>query len=180
MNDKIEKNKQLLKRQKERAERKAKKTIEDYKKFAIKGNVIDLAIGVAIGSAFTAIVNSIVASFITPILSLVTQNVDISKLFISLSGGSYKTIDEAISAGAIVMNYGNFINAVINFLIVSIVLFIFLQYINKLKNLGEKTAEEKNKETNKDCPYCQSVINIKATRCPFCTSSLVEVIPEEE
>ena len=178
MNEKIQKNKELLKKQKEKAEKKTKKAIEDYKKFAIKGNVIDLAVGVAIGSAFTAIVNSIVSSFINPLISLMTKNVDISKLFISLSGGNYQTLDEAKAAGAIVMNYGVFISSIINFLLISIVLFIVLKYINKIKKLGEKTVEKEVKQTTKECQYCKSTINIDATKCAFCTSD-VEVLKTE-
>lgn len=179
MKDQIEKNKDLLIKQKEKAEEKAKKAIDDYKKFAIKGNVVDLAIGVAIGSAFTAIVNSIVTNFITPLISLFTNRVDLGSLFISLTGGSYKTLEEAKAAGAIVMNYGAFVNSIINFLIVSIVLFIIFKYISKLRELGEKGTEEAAKETTKECPYCKSTINIYATKCAFCTSEVEIPVMEE-
>lgn len=178
MKDKMEKNKEILMKNKEKAEKKAKKAIEDYKKFAIKGNVVDLAIGVVIGSAFTNIVNTIVSSFVTPTLSLITNKVDIGSLFISLTGGNYKTLEEAKAAGAIIINYGALFNAVLNFFIISVVLFIIFKYISKIRESMEKGNEEETKQTTKTCPHCMSTINIAATRCAFCTSE-VELVKEE-
>lgn len=181
MNKQIEKNKELLKKHSDKAEKKAKKAIEDYKKFAIKGNVVDLAIGVVIGAAFTNIINTIVSSFVTPLLSMITNKVDIGSLFISLSGGQYKTLEEAKAAGAITINYGALFNAVLNFFIVSVILFIVFKYISKLRESSEKGSAEEAKQTTKECPYCKSTININATKCAFCTSEveIVSEVPEE-
>ncbi len=159
--------------------KKAKETINDYKKFAVKGNAIELAIGVVIGSAFTNIVNSIVSCVITPLISVFTNKVDISSLFISLDGKKYSSIDAAKEAGAAIITYGTLINSIINFLILSIILFIIVKYITavrkKMEHLEKKENEasnEKKEQTTKICPYCLSEINILATRCPHCTSSL--------
>jgi len=177
MKDKIQKNKDILKEQTAKAEANAKGAIADYKKFAIKGNILDLAIGVVIGAAFTNIINTLVSSFITPLLSALTNKVDIASLFISLSGGSYPTIEAAKAAGAIVISYGIIFNAVLNFFIVSVILFIVVTYITKLRASSEKGTEEIVKETTKTCPYCKSKIDITATKCAFCTSE-VELIEE--
>lgn len=160
-----EKVKEIDKQNKE----KAKKAIENYKKFAIKGNAMDLAVGVVLGSAFTNIVNTIVSSVITPSLSLLTSKVDLSTLFITLRGGKFDTLEQAKAAGAITLNYGELINAVLNFVIVSIVLFIIVSII---KNSTAKKAVENKEKTTKSCPYCLSEIPIKATKCAHCTSDL--------
>lgn len=148
----------------------AKKTMSDYKKFAIKGNVLDMAIGVVIGSAFTNIVNTLVSSTITPLISLLTSNVDLSTLFITLKGGSFETLDAAKAAGAITLNYGSLINAVLNFFIVSFVLFVIVKIVSMS---NKKDAKEKEK-TTKECPYCLSTIPIKAVKCAHCASDLIE------
>lgn len=155
---------------KEISKEKVKLAYEDYKAFALKGNVLDLAIGVVLGSAFTNIVNTIVSSTITPIISLLTSNVDLSTLFITLKGGHFDTLEAAKEAGAITLNYGSLINAVLNFLIVSIVLFILVKTLAKANKKKSKEVET----TTKTCPYCMSTINIKASRCPNCTSILEE------
>lgn len=172
MKEKLQKNKELIKQTSAKAEKKAKKAIDDYKKFAIKGNVVDLAIGVVIGSAFTNIVNTLVANFVTPLLSLVTNKVDIGSLFIDLSGGNYKTLADAKAANAIVINYGALFNAILNFFIISVVLFIVFKWISKLRETSEKGTEEAVKQTTKACPYCKSTIDINAVKCAFCTSDL--------
>ncbi len=172
MNDKIQKNKELLKKHSVKAEEKTRKAIDDYKKFAIKGNIVDLAIGVVIGAAFTNIINTLVSSFITPLLSIITNKVDIGSLFISLSGGNYSSLEEAKTAGAIVINYGALFNAILNFFIVSVILFIVFKYVSKLKAKNEKGAAEELKQTTKSCQYCKSTIDINATRCAHCTSEL--------
>lgn len=148
----------------------AKKAINDYKKFAIKGNVLDMAIGVVIGSAFTNIINTLVSSIITPFISLLTSNVDLSTLFVTLKGGTFQTLEEAKNAGAITLNYGAFINSIFNFLIVSVVLFIVVKIVSASNKKDAKVKEK----TTKECPYCFSTISIKATKCPHCTSDLVE------
>lgn len=161
---------------KEISKEKVKLAFEDYKAFALKGNVLDLAIGVVLGSAFTNIVNTIVSSTITPIISLLTSNVDLSTLFITLKGGHFDTLEAAKEAGAITLNYGSLINAILNFLIVSIILFILVKTL-------AKANKKKNKEveiTTKTCPYCMSTINIKAARCPNCTSILEKTSKENE
>lgn len=177
MKEQIEKNKKLFKKHSDKAEEKAKKAIEDYKKFAIKGNMVDLAIGVVIGAAFTNIINTIVSGVVTPLLSTITSKVDIGSLFISLSGGKYNTIEEAKAAGAIIINYGALFNAVMNFFIVSVIMFIVYKYISKLRESSEKGSAEEAKQSTKECPYCKSTININSTRCAFCTSE-VDLVPE--
>ncbi len=152
-----------------KAEEKAKGFLTEFKEFAMKGNVVDLAIGMIIGSAFTSIVNSLVKDVITPLIGALTGGLDFSNLFISLDGTNYATLAEAQEAGAAVLSYGNFITAVINFLIVALVIFIVFKKIlapRKKKDVAPATP------TEKECPYCKSTININATRCPHCTSEL--------
>lgn len=139
---------------KENSTKKAKLALEDYKKFALKGNVMDLAIGMVMGSAFTAIVNSIVESLISPLIGALTSNVDLSDLSFTIKGVSF--------------GYGAVLNSVISFLIISIVLFIVVKALTK----ANKKQEIKEDVTTKECPYCCSTIPIKATRCPNCTSQL--------
>ncbi len=152
-----------------KAEEKAKGFLSEFKEFAMKGNVVDLAIGMIIGSAFTSIVNSLVKDVITPLIGALTGGLDFSNLFISLDGTNYATLAEAQEAGAAVLSYGNFITAVINFLIVALVIFIVFKKIlapRKKKDVAPVAP------TEKECPYCKSTININATRCPHCTSEL--------
>ncbi|MBR1883723.1 MAG: large conductance mechanosensitive channel protein MscL [Clostridia bacterium] len=162
---------------------KSKGLMSDYKKFALKGNAIDLAIGMVIGAAFTTIVNTIVSSIITPVISLLTDRIDISSLFVSLDGKEYTSIDAAKEAGAAIITYGELINSVINFLIISVILFIITKYISKAKAKLEaldREAEEIKKATTKVCPYCKSEIHIEATRCAHCTSILEDAKEEAE
>ncbi len=149
---------------------KAKGFLHEFKEFAVKGNAVDLAIGVVIGSAFTNIVNSLVTDIITPIIGALTGGFDFSEWFISLDGTHYNSLKEAQEAGAAILTYGNFITAVINFLIVAMVIFIVFKKIFGHKK--KKTDEPAPEPTEKECPYCMSMINIKATRCPHCTSEL--------
>lgn len=155
-----------------KVEKKSKVFWKEFKEFAIKGNAIDLAIGMVVGSAFTSIVNSLVNDIITPLIGAITGGLDFSEWFVSLDGTHYATLTEAKEAGAAILTYGNFITAVINFLIVALVIFIVFKKIlvphNKKQVVEEKTAPV----TEKECPYCKSVININATRCPHCTSEL--------
>jgi len=153
---------------KEKSKQKAKLAFEDYKNFALKGNALNMAIGVVLGGAFTAIVNTIVSAVITPIISLLTSNVDLSTLFITLKGGHFDTLEAAKAAGAITMNYGELINAVINFILISVILFILVKALTKSNKKEEEIAEV----TTKECPYCLSTIPLKATRCAHCTSEL--------
>ena len=136
-----------------------KKFIEEFKKFISRGNVMDMAVGVIIGGAFTAIVNSLVNDVMMPILSLITGGLDFSNLCIALGEAE----------GAATLNYGSFIAAVINFLLIAMVIFIMIKAVNKF--IGKK---EEAPATTKECPYCKQKIAIKATRCPHCTSQLEE------
>lgn len=168
-NDKIS-----IKKIREENKKKTKAAIEEYKKFAVKGNAIDLAVGVVLGSAFTAIVNAIVSTTITPLINLLTCNVDLSTLFITLKGGHFNTLEEAKAAGAIVLNYGELITAIINFLIIAIVLFAIISVLKKVTNKkGAKQLEEKKSKTKK-CPYCYMDIPLEATKCAYCTSDILD------
>lgn len=152
-----------------------KKFIEEFKQFAVKGNMMDLAIGIIIGGAFTAIVNSLVNDIVNPLLGLIIGDIDFSNLFIALDGNTYATLAEAEELGVSVFKYGSFISNVINFIIMALVVFCLVKIINKLRTVGEKKVEEAPAEpTTKVCPFCQTEISIKATRCPHCTSVLEE------
>jgi large conductance mechanosensitive channel len=140
--------------------------LEEFKKFAMRGNVIDLAVGFIMGGAFGAIVSSLVNDIIMPPIGMILGRVDFKSLFIDLSGQGFKSLEEARKAGAATINYGVFINTVIDFLIVAFALFLLIRAINRI------TAKPAPPPTTKDCPYCLSAIPIKATRCPHCTSQL--------
>ena len=144
-----------------------KKFLNDFKEFAFKGNILDLAVGMMIGSAFTAIVTSLVNDIFMPIFGLLTGKVDFSKLFLSLDGKEYATLADAEAAGAAVLKYGGFISAFINFLLIAIVIFVFLKLVVRLKKPTEEAAP-----TTKKCPFCKSDVHIEALRCPHCTSVL--------
>ena len=142
--------------------------LKDFKEFAVKGNVMDLAIGVIIGGAFGKIVTSLVNDMIMPLIGMLVGNVDFTNLFISLDGVEYATLAAAQEVGAATFNYGLFINTVIEFIIISFSIFIVIRQLAKL-NRKEEVKEE---ATTKECPYCYTEINIGATRCPNCTSEL--------
>jgi large conductance mechanosensitive channel len=141
--------------------------LKEFKEFAMKGNVIDMAVGIMIGVAFGKIVTSFVSDLLMPPIGRVIGKMDFSNLFINLSGGDYATLAEAKKAGAATINYGLFLNATIDFLIVAVVLFLLVRQINRLKR--EQPAPE---ATTKECSYCFSSIPLKAVRCPHCTSEL--------
>lgn len=141
--------------------------LKEFKAFALKGNMLDLAIGVIIGGAFSAIVSSLVNDIIMPILSIFTGNLDFTNWFLSLDGNHYATFIEAQQAGAATLNYGTFLSGVINFLIMAFVVFIFVKQINKLRRTDKPQAA-----TTKKCPHCLSAIDINATKCAFCTSDV--------
>ena len=149
---------------------------KEFKEFAIKGNMMDLAVGVIIGGAFNALVSSLVNDIIMPLLSLITGKIDFNNLFIALDGNKYVTLEAAKEAGASTVNYGAFISGIINFIIMAFVVFLIVKGINKLRRAGEKKPVEAApaEPTTKICPFCQSEISIKATRCPHCTSKLEE------
>lgn len=142
----------------------------EFKAFAIKGNAIDLAIGMVIGSAFTSIVNSLVKDVITPAIGAITGGLDFSEWFVSLDGTKYATLAEAEEAGAAILSYGNFITAVINFIIVALVIFVVFKKLLVIHKKEEEAAPAP--VTEKECKYCKSKINIDAIKCPHCTSDL--------
>lgn len=141
--------------------------LKEFKEFAIKGNMIDLAVGVIIGGAFNGLVTSLVDNVIMPIITLLTGKIDFSNLFIALDGGDYATLAEAQKAGAATLNYGTFISGLLNFLIMAFVVFLIVKAMNKLRR-----KEEPAPATTKTCPHCMSEIHIDADRCPHCTSQL--------
>lgn len=145
---------------------------KEFKEFAMKGNVVDLAVGVVVGGAFGKIVTSLVNDIIMPVVGLLIGNVDFSNLYINLSGKSYPSLQVAKAAGAVTINYGLFLNTLLNFLIIAFSIFLVIRQINKLKKLTGNKENQEVKTTEKKCPYCLSKINIEATRCPNCTSIL--------
>ena len=142
---------------------------KEFKTFAMRGNVVDMAVGIIIGAAFGKIVASFVKDIIMPPIGLLLGDVDFSNLFVNLSEGSYATLAQAQEAGAATLNYGAFINTVVDFLIVAFAIFIVIRQMNRLKKPEEAAPAE---PTTKDCPFCLSAIPIKASRCPSCTSEL--------
>ena len=136
-----------------------KKLLKEFEKFIMRGNVIDMAVGVIVGAAFQGIVNSLVNDMLMPLLSLLTGGFDFSGLCIALGEGE----------NAATINYGSFISAIINFLLIALVIFLIIKAINKV---SRKKKEEAPVPTTKECPYCKEQIAIEATRCPHCTSKL--------
>lgn len=157
---------------------KSKGFIGEFKTFIMRGNVLDLAVGVIIGGAFQAIVNSLVNDLISPILSLVTKGINFTDKFIvlAITDETFKTAEAAKEAGYATFNYGSLITAVLNFLIMAFVIFLIVKGINKLSSIGKKEEEKEEAPTTKKCPFCKSEIDIEAVRCPHCTS----VIREDE
>jgi len=149
--------------------------LKEFKEFALRGNVIDMAVGIIIGAAFGTIVKSLVSDIIMPPIGLLLGDVDFVNLFVLLKEGSppepYASLADAQAAGAVTINYGVFINAFISFLIVAFVMFLIIRSMNRLKREEEAPPAE---PTTKECPYCLSVIPIKASRCAHCTAELLE------
>jgi large conductance mechanosensitive channel len=147
--------------------------LKEFKEFAMRGNVVDMAVGIIIGGAFGTIVKSLVTDVIMPPIGLLLGGVDFSDLFVTLkdgaSAGPYATLASAQEAGAVVISYGIFINAVISFLIVAFAVFLLIRTINQLRREEEEAPAE---PTTKECGQCYSTISIKATRCPHCTSEV--------
>ena len=147
--------------------------LKDFKDFAMKGNVVDMAVGIIIGAAFGTIVKSLVADVIMPPIGMLLGNVDFSNLFVVLkegaAAGPYLALADAQKAGAVTINYGMFINTIISFIIVAFAVFLLVRYLNKLQREEEAPPEE---PTTKECPKCYSTISIDASRCAFCTSEL--------
>jgi len=144
--------------------------LQEFKEFALRGNVIDLAIAVIIGAAFGEIISSLVSDIIMPPIGLFLGNADFRDLFVNLSEGRYETLAAAEEAGAITINYGVFINTIVDFLIIALVLFLIVRQVNQLQQA--KKEEKPEEPTTKECPYCLSTIPLGATRCPHCTAEL--------
>ncbi len=146
--------------------------LKEFKEFAMRGNVVDMAVGIIIGAAFGTIVKSLVSDVIMPPIGLLLGNVDFTNLFVVLkegaTAGPYAALAEAQAAGAVTLNFGVFINTIISFIIVAVALFLVIKSINQMKRKEEAPAEP----TTKECPHCFTSIPIKATRCPHCTSQL--------
>jgi len=151
--------------------------LKEFREFALRGSVVDLAVGVIIGAAFNSIVKSIVDDIIMPPIGLLVGNVDFTNLFAILKDGEvpppYATLADAQAAGAVTINYGLFVNTLISFIIVAFVLFLIIRSINQLKRKEEAPPAE---PTTKECPYCKSEIALDATRCPQCTSELERAV----
>jgi len=146
---------------------------KEFKEFAMRGNVVDMAVGIIIGAAFGTIVKSLVSDVIMPPIGLLLGNVDFTNLFVVLRQGAavgpYASLADAQAAGAVSINYGGFVNTIISFIIVAFSVFLVIRSLNKMKRQEEAPPAE---PTTKECPYCMSTISIKATRCPNCTSQL--------
>lgn len=150
------------------------KLLNEFKEFAVKGNVVDMGVGIVIGAAFTSVVNSLVKDIFTPLLGLALAGIDFTNWFVTLKqgkqGGPYSNLAQAQADSAVTINFGQFLNSIISFLIVAFVLFFVIRAINRLKQMAEPPAEEA--PTKRQCPYCFSIVPEKASRCPFCTSDI--------
>lgn len=146
-----------------------RKIIKEFRDFAIKGNAIELAIGVVIGAAFKDIVDVLVQGIIMPPLGLLTGQIDFTSLYWNITGDSALTIAQAEEAGDVILKYGELINTIITFLIIAIVIFVVVKQMNRLYR---KEEGKKEKKVTKKCPFCLQEIHEKATRCPHCTSQL--------
>ena len=140
--------------------------LKEFKEFAVRGNVVDMAVGIIMGAAFGKIITSFVSDVLMPPMGLLLGKVDFSNLFVNLSGKSFATLAEAKAAGAATLNVGLFINTVIDFVLVAFAIFLLVKQVNRLKRQPEAAP------TTKECIYCLSAVPIKATRCPHCTSEL--------
>jgi large conductance mechanosensitive channel len=150
--------------------------LKEFREFAIKGNAVDMAVGIIIGAAFGAIVNSLVTDIITPPIAVVMGSVDFSNQFFVLKDtngtGAYHTLAEAKKAGAVTLNYGVFINSFINFIIVAFATFFLVRSINKLRRKVEAEKPAEVVPTTKICQFCKSEVHIEATKCPHCTAEI--------
>lgn len=151
-----------------------KKMLKEFKQFAIKGNMIDLAVGMIIGTSFNKIVSSLVNDMIMPLLGIFTGKIDFAKLFIALDGKTYETLAAAEEAGAACFKYGAFLAGLLDFIIMAFIVFLFIRGINKLREANKEPEAPATpaEPTTKICPFCKSEISIEATRCPHCTSEL--------
>ena len=143
--------------------------LKEFRDFAMRGNVIDMAVGIIIGAAFGKIITSFVNDVLMPPIGLLLGGLDFSNLFITIKGETFTTIAEAQAKGSVTLNYGLFISTIVDFLIVAFAIFLVIRQINRLRSKPEKAPAA---PTTKECPYCFSTIAIKANRCPNCTSQL--------
>ena len=141
---------------------------KEFREFALKGSVLDMAVGLIIGAAFGKIITSFVSDILMPPIGLLLAKVDFANLFVSLDGTRYASLADAQAAGAATLNYGLFINVVIDFLITAFILFLIIKQVNRLR----KPAPSPVAPERKDCPYCKMAVSAAATRCPYCTSEL--------
>lgn len=148
--------------------------LKGFKKFILRGNVIEMAVGIIIGLAFNKIINSFVNDILMPPISLLVGKINFANLYINLTTRKFDSLAEAEAAGVPIIKYGLFINTLIDFLIVAFVLYLIIHYYNKLKEI-KKEQEIAAAPDTKQCPYCLSTININATRCPHCTSQLENI-----
>ena len=152
-----------------------KRILNEFKTFAIQGNVIDMAVGIIIGAAFGQVVDSLVKDIIMPPLGWILGRVDFSNLYLTLPDYNgkvihYPSLQAAKAAGAVTINLGLFINTLISFIIIAFTVFLLVKMINKLRAIAKKNAEAL--QTTKTCPHCYSIINVKATKCPYCTADI--------
>ncbi|MDO4581232.1 MAG: large conductance mechanosensitive channel protein MscL [Bacillota bacterium] len=147
-----------------------KKLSEEFKAFLLRGNVVDMAVGVIIGAAFSAIINSLVKDMLMPLISLLFGKIDFTNMFIALDGNEYATLEAAQEVGAATFNYGAFITAVINFVLIGLFVFIFIKVVNALFIRRQQEAEPEARL----CPYCFGEVHEQAARCPHCCSELPE------
>lgn len=145
---------------------------KEFKEFAMRGNVIDMAVGIIVGGAFGKIVTSMVNDVLMPPIGLLLNQVDFSNLFINLSPRTYYTLSEAKAAGEATINYGLFLNTILDFIIVSFVIFILIRQLNRINRIKRQSDFTSNTPAIRECPHCFSNISIKATRCAHCTSDL--------
>jgi large conductance mechanosensitive channel len=149
--------------------------LKEFREFALRGNVLDMAVGIIIGASFGSIVNSLVDNILMPPIGWLLGGVDFGNYYLTLKAGTpagpYLSLADAQGAGAVTINYGLFINAIISFLIVAIAMFLLIRSINRLQGAAQEEPTESPPES-KDCPYCMSSIPVNASRCPYCTSQL--------
>ncbi len=157
--------------EKQKIVNKARTIFGEFKTFAMRGNVIDLAVGVIIGAAFGKITTSLVTDVMNPIIGILAGKINFSSMFLALDFKAYESIKAAQDAGVPVITYGNFINTIIDFAITAFAIFLIIRQINKLKR-HEETKGKTEDPADKKCPFCISTIPVKATRCPNCTSEL--------
>jgi large conductance mechanosensitive channel len=151
--------------------------MKEFREFAVKGNVVDMAVGIIIGGAFGTVVNTLVSDMLMPPIGLLLHGVDFANLFIVLKEGAkaaapYATLAEARSAGAVTLNYGMFVNSLIGFLIVSFSVFLLVRAVNRLRGAKPAPVVQPAPPALKECPFCCSMVPVKAVRCPSCTSQL--------